>query len=233
MTGVQTCALPISLVRGGCTDCPPTTVVGVVDDVRYSGLAGPLDALYSPLTEGRDRTAFLFVRTAAAPAQLLPPIREALRSVDPSVPLGDAASMEDRLYRSMAQPRHWAALLGAFAAAALGLAAIGIFGMLSYMVTTRRREIGVRMALGAGRRTVVQMIVRNGLTHAIVGSVLGLVAALVSTRALTNVLYDVSASDPTALAVVTAVLLAVALVACWLPARRAATIDPLEAIRHE
>src|SRR5687768_10988077 len=79
-----------TLVRGGCTDCPPTTVVGVVEDVRYSGLAGPLDAMYSPLTEGRDRTAFLFVRTAAAPAQLLPAIREALRSVDPSVPLGDA-----------------------------------------------------------------------------------------------------------------------------------------------
>jgi putative ABC transport system permease protein len=204
-----------------------------VDDVRYSGLAGPLDAMYSPVTEVRDRTAFLYVRTAASPGQFFAPIRQALRSVDPSVPLGDVASMEDRLYRSMAQPRHWVALLGAFAAAALGLAAIGIFGMLSYMVTTRRREIGVRMALGAGRRTVVRMIVGNGLTHALVGSALGLIAALLSTRALTTLLYDVSASDPTALAAVTAVLLAVALVACWLPARRAATIDPLEAIRHE
>jgi predicted permease len=222
-----------TLVRGGCTECPPTTVVGVVDDVRYSGLAGPLDAMYSPMSEGWDRTAFLYARTAAAPAQLFAPIREALRSVDPSVPLGDVATMEDRLYRSMAQPRHWTALLGAFAAAALALAAIGIFGMLSYMVTTRRREIGVRMALGAGRRTVVQMIVRSGLTHAVVGSALGLVAALLSTRALTTVLYDVSASDPTALAAVTAVLLAVALAASWLPARRAATIDPLEAIRYE
>jgi putative ABC transport system permease protein len=141
--------------------------------------------------------------------------------------------MEDRLYKAVAQPRHWAALLGAFAAAALGLAAIGIFGMLSYMVTTRRREIGVRMALGASQWAVVKAVVRNGLAHAIVGSALGLAAALASTRALTNVLYDVSASDPTALAVVTAVLLLVALVACWLPARRAATIDPLEAIRHE
>ncbi|MFN2563566.1 MAG: ADOP family duplicated permease, partial [Gemmatimonadaceae bacterium] len=222
-----------TLVRGGCTDCPPTTIVGVVDDVRYSGLAGPLDAMYSPLTEGWDRTAFLYVRTAGSPGQFFAPIRDALRSVDPSVPLADVASMEDRLYRSMAQPRDWATLLGAFAAAALGLAAIGIFGMLSYMVTTRRREIGVRMALGASRRTVVQMIMRSGLTHAIAGSALGLVAALVSARALTTVLYDVSATDPAALAAVTAVLLAVALVACWLPARRAATIDPLEAIRHE
>ncbi len=222
-----------TMVRGGCAECPASVVVGIVDDVRYSGLAGPLDAMYSPMTEQWPRTSFLFARSESAPARLIAPIREALRSVDPSVPLSDAATMEDRLYRSTAQPRHWAVLLGAFAAAALSLAAIGIFGMLSYMVTTRRREIGVRMALGAGRSMVVRMIVRNGLTHAIVGSALGLVASLVGTRALTTVLYDVSATDPATLAVVTAVLLAVAVVACWLPARRAATIDPLEAIRHE
>jgi ABC-type antimicrobial peptide transport system permease subunit len=105
--------------------------------------------------------------------------------------------------------------------------------MLSYMVSTRRREIGVRLALGAGPRAIVRMVVGNGLTHAIVGSALGLVAALLATRALTTVLYDVSAGDPGTLALATLALLAVALVACWLPARRAAAIDPLEAIRHE
>jgi ABC-type antimicrobial peptide transport system permease subunit len=113
------------------------------------------------------------------------------------------------------------------------LAAIGVFGMLSYMVSTRRREIGVRMALGARQRTVVGMIVGSGLTHAIVGSVLGLVIALIGARMLTNVLYDVSAGDPGTLALATFTLLGVALVACWLAARRAAAIDPLEAIRHE
>jgi predicted permease len=222
-----------TMVRGGCTDCPPTTIIGVVGDVRYSGLDGPLDAMHSPVAEGWPNTLILYVRTEATPEDLVVPVREALRSVDPAVPLEDAASMEQRLYSSVAQPRQWATLLGTFAAVALGLAAIGVFGMLSYMVGTRRREIGVRMALGAGQSTVVRMIVASGLTHAIIGSALGLVAALVGTRALTTVLYDVSAGDPGTLALATLALLTVALIACWLPARRAAAIDPLTAIRHE
>ncbi len=222
-----------TLIRGGCTECPLTTIVGVVDDVRYSGLTGGLEGMHSPVTEGWPRTLYLFVRTARSPSQLATPVREALRSVDASVPLDDIATMEERLYATVAQPRQWATLLGMFAAVALGLAAIGVFGMLSYVVGTRRREIGVRMALGAGRRTVVGMIVGSGLTHAVVGSVLGLIISLFGARMLTNVLYDVSAGDPRTLAAATVTLLSVALVACWLPARRAATIDPLEAIRHE
>jgi ABC-type antimicrobial peptide transport system permease subunit len=141
--------------------------------------------------------------------------------------------MEERLYESVAEPRQWAMLLGAFAAAALGLAAVGVFGMLSYMVSTRRREIGVRMAIGAQPRMIVRMIVRSGLVHAIVGSALGLGAAIIGTRTLTNVLYDVRPGDPVTLGLATLALLVVALFACWLPARRAAAIDPLEAIRHE
>ena len=222
-----------TMVRGGCTDCPPTTIVGVVGDVRYSGLAGPLDAMYSPVVEAWPQTLYLFVRAASPPEELLEAVREALRSVDASVPLDDAASMEERLYESVAQPRQWATLLSAFAAVALSLAAVGVFGMLSYMVSTRRREIGVRMALGARPLTVVRMVISNGLAHAIVGSALGLAAALVGTRALTAVLYEVSPGDPRTLALATLALLAVALVACWLPARRAAAIDPIEAIRHE
>jgi predicted lysophospholipase L1 biosynthesis ABC-type transport system permease subunit len=226
-------ALGKTMVRGGCLECPPTTIVGVVDDVRYSGPAGPLDALYSPVSEDAPRTLFLYVRTAAAPDELIAPVREALRSVDPSIPLDDAMSMNDRLYAYVAQPRQWATLLGAFAATALGLAAVGVFGMLSYMVSTRRREIGVRMAIGAQPRRIVQMVVRSGLMHAVIGSALGLAAALVGTRALTSVLYDVSPGDPITLGLATLALLVVALFACWLPARRAAAIDPLEAIRHE
>ena len=222
-----------TMVRGGCITCPPTTIVGVVEDVRFSGLAGPLDAMYSPVSEGWPRSLFLFIRTSASPGQLTSRVRDALKALDASVPLDDIASMEERLYTSVAQPRQWATLLGAFAGVALALAAVGVFGMLSYMVSTRRREIGVRMALGAGRRSVVGMIVGSGFLHAIVGSVLGLVVALISTRMLTSVLYDVSAADPRTLALSTTALLAVALVACWLPARRAAAIDPLEAIRHE
>ena len=222
-----------TMVRGGCLECPLTTIIGVVDDVRYSGFTGPMDALYSPPSENWPRSLFLYIRTSTPPKDLIAPVRAALRSVDPSVPLDDAASMEDRLYESVAQPRQWATLLGAFAAAALALAAVGVFGMLSYMVSTRRREIGVRMALGAEPRKIVHMVVNSGLTHAIVGSALGLVAAFVATRAVTTVLYDVSPGDPVTFMSATLALLGVALVACWLPARRAAAIDPLEAIRHE
>jgi putative ABC transport system permease protein len=201
--------------------------------VRYSGLDGPLDAMYSPASENWPRTAFLYIRTATSPDELMALVRDALRSVDPTVPIDDVASMEERLYAAVAQPRQWATLLGTFAAAALGLAAVGVFGMLSYMVSTRRREIGVRMAVGAQPRRIVRMVVGSGLMHAVVGSALGLAAALVGTRALTSVLYDVSPGDPATLGLATLALLAVALVACWLPARRAAAINPVEAIRHE
>ena len=221
------------MVRGGCTECPLSTIVGVVEDVRYNGLTGPLDALYSPLSEGWMPTVYLYARTAGSPNELTARVREALTSVDPSVPLDDIASMDDRLYESVAEPRQWATILGTFAAVALGLAAVGVFGMLSYMVSTRRREIGVRMALGAQPRTIERMVVGSGLAHAIAGSAVGLLAALLATSALTTMLHDVSATDPRTLLVATVALLAVALVACWLPARRAAAIDPLEAIRYE
>jgi predicted permease len=221
-----------TMVRGGCRECPLTTVIGVVDDVRYSGLTGPLDALHSPVTEDWPRALTLYVRTAAASDELAAPVRDALRSVDPAVPL-DVASMEARLYGAVAQPRQWATLVGAFAATALALAALGVFGMLSYLVGTRRRELGVRIALGARGPLVVRMVVLNGLTHALAGSALGVVGSLVATRAMTNALYDVGAPDPATLALATLALLTVALVACWVPARRAAAIDPLEAIRQD
>ena len=222
-----------TMIRGGCTECPPSTIIGVVDDVRYSGLTGPLDALHSPVSEAWPQSLVLFVRTAGAPEDVATAVREALRSVDPSVPLDDIASMEERMYGAVALPRQWATLVGAFAATALALAAVGIFGMLSYMVGTRRREIGVRLALGARRMTVVRMIVLNGITYAVVGSALGVAAAIAATRAMRTTLYEVGSMDPGTLALASLVLLSVALVACWMPARRAAAIDPLEAIRHD
>lgn len=220
-----------TMVRGGCTECEPTTVIGVVDDVRYSGLAGPMDAMYSPVSELWPSTLYLYVRTTGAPDAVASDVREALRSVDPGVPLDDVASMEDRLYHAVAGPRQWASLLGVFAGTALGLAAIGVFGMLSYMVGTRRREIGVRMALGARRTTVVRMVLASGLAHALLGTVVGLAVALLGTRSLAPSLHGVEATDPSTMALATTVLLGVAVVACWLPARRAAGIAPMEAIR--
>jgi predicted lysophospholipase L1 biosynthesis ABC-type transport system permease subunit len=221
------------MIRGGCTTCASTVVVGVVDDIRYEGATGTGDAVYAPLTQGWSRGLNLFVRTAGDPNEVTSRVRAALRSLDPGVPLEDIAPMQDRLMASIAQPRHWATLLGGFAAAALVLASVGIFGMLSYTVSTRRREIGVRMALGARQAAVVGMIVRRGLAHAAAGTALGLVAALVATRSVGTVLFGVTPHDPRTLAEVTVALLVVALVASWLPARRAAAIDPVDAIRLE
>ena len=226
-------AIGRQMISGGCIECPRTTVVGVVGDVKYDGLSGTGDAVYAPVTEGWPLDLNLFVRTSVPPAQVVSRVRAALASVDPGIPLNEVVAMDERVYESIAEPRHLTALLGGFAAAAVVLAAVGIFGMLSYTVSARRREIGVRMALGATGRTVVGMIVRRGMGHAIAGAVLGLVAALVGTRWLASTLFDVDATDPLTLGAVTLLLLAVAFVACWLPARGAAGIDPVEAIRAE
>jgi cell division protein FtsX len=221
------------MISGGCTECPRTTVVGVVGDVKYDGLNGTGDAVYAPVTEGWPLDLNLFVRTSVPPARVVGSVRAALASVDPGIPLNEVVPMEERVYESIAQPRHMTALLGGFAAAAVALAAVGIFGMLSYTVSARRREIGVRMALGATRRVVVGMIVRGGMVHAVVGAALGLLVALVGTRWLASTLFDVETTDPLTLGAVTLLLLVVALVACWLPARGAARIDPVETMRAE
>ena len=223
------------LVSGGCVECPHTTIVGVVSDVRFTGLEQPSEEVYYSLTQAWDwaSEAHVFVRTTGAPAAAIPAVREALRSVDPSVPLDDAAPVNDRVYASLAQPRHWTLLLAGFAVAALALAAVGIFGMLSYTVRTRRREIGVSIALGAQPRAVVRTIVRRGMAYAVGGAVLGLAAAAGGTRILGGAFFDLGPTDPRALAAVTLLLLIVALVASWLPARRAAHVPPVEALRLE
>jgi putative ABC transport system permease protein len=221
------------LISGGCTSCPPTVIVGIVGDVKYLGLNGGSEAVYESLTAGWYRSLILFVRSAAAPAGVRAPVLAALRSVDPDIPLNDAVPMVDRLYGSVAAPRHWMFLLGGFAVTAVLLSAVGIFGLLSYTVRTRRREIGVRMALGAERSTVVRMIVGRGMIHALTGTLIGLAVALAGTRSLANNLFQLSPTDPVTLLAVTALLLLTALLACLIPARRAASVNPVEAIRLE
>ena len=221
------------MISGGCTTCPPSTVVGVVSDVTYTNLGDVPQGAYEPLTQGWGRTLALVVRTKGDPAAAIPAVSAALRSVEPSVTLADAAPMAQRFSASIADPRHAASLVAGFALVAALLAAIGIFGTLSYTVSMRRREIGVRLALGARRRAVTGMIVRRGMAHAALGAALGLAAALVATRWLTSKLFEVSPADPLTLGGVIAGLLLVALAASWAPARRAAAIDPAEAIRAE
>src|SRR5690606_33930712 len=160
------------MISGGCMECPRTRVVGVVGDVKYDGLGGTGDAVHAPVTEGWPLDLNLFVRTSVPPASVVDRVRAALASVDSRIPLTEVVMMDERVHESITEPRHLTALLGGFAAAAVALAAVGIFGMLSYTVSARRREIGVRMALGATEGVVVGMIVRRGMVHAIVGAAL-------------------------------------------------------------
>lgn len=222
------------LISGGCVQCQHTTVIGVVGDVKYQGLAGSGEAVYSPLTQEWDQNLGLYLLVRArGPAPVIDPVRSVLHSVDPSAALDDAAPMADRMSESVNEPRRWTLVLSGFAVAALGLAALGIFGMLSYVITARQREIGVRMALGAERSAVVSLVLRQGMRYAVIGAAIGLLVAVLGSRWLEHTLYEVKGTDPATLALVTILLMGSALVACWLPARRAAQIDPVEAIRAE
>jgi len=220
------------LQGGGCTTCPPFTIVGVVGDVKYQGLGGNGEAMYVPAAQQVSATYYLFARSARSDPIAVDRVRVVLRSIDPGLALDDAGRLEDRIYSSVAPQRHWATLLGGFAIAALSLAAIGIFGMLSYLVAARRREIGVRVALGASRRGVIGMVITRGMSYAIPGAIIGLVVSFLVRRRLEAILFDVRGFDLTTLVVATAVVLLVAVVASLLPAQRAANVSPMEAMRE-
>jgi putative ABC transport system permease protein len=220
------------LQGGGCTTCPPFTIVGVVGDVKYQGLGGNGEAMYVPAAQQVSATYYLFARSARSDPTAVDRVRVVLRSIDPGLALDDAGRLEDRIYSSVAPQRHWATLLGGFAIAALLLAAIGIFGMLSYLVAARRREIGVRVALGASRRGVIGMVITRGMSCAIPGAIIGLVVSFLVRRRLEAILFDVSGFDLMTLVVATAVFLLVAVVASLLPAQRAANVSPMEAMRE-
>ena len=208
-------------------------MVGVVGDVKYEGLAGSGEAVYEPARQASPSSLNLIVRTAVAPTSMAGAIRETVRSLDPSVPVRDLATMEERLSTAVANPRRLTWLLGAFAAAAVALAALGVFGVMSYVVAQQRREIGVRIALGADRASIVGMVLRRGMIRAVVGLAIGVLVSLQGMRVLQAVLFEVSATDPITVAAGSLLLLLVALVACWLPGRRAARIQPTEAIAAE
>jgi len=220
------------LQGGGCTTCPPFTIIGVVGDVKYQGLGGNGEAMYVPSAQNMSTNYYLFVRTTVSGDNAVDRARDVLRGIDPGLALDDAGRLEARVYSSVAPQRHWATLLGGFATVAVSLAAIGIFGMLSYLVAARRREIGVRVALGASRRGVIAMVVGRGMAYAIPGSLIGLFVSVIVRRRLEAVLFDVGGADTRTLAAASGVFLAVALVASFLPAQRAANVSPMEAMRE-
>ena len=220
------------VISGGCYACPRTTIVGVVGDVKYQGLGGGGDGVYVPLAQAGGRGAALFVRTAAAPEAFIRPTIEALRGLDPELPLA-GVTMKQQLRRALADPGRWTAVLAAFAGSALLLAALGIFGLMSYVVRRQQREIGVRMALGATPGDVARMIVTRGMRYVAAGTMIGLALALVQGRWIASLLFGVTPRDPTTLLVVAAVLAGCALLACLLPGLRAARIRPIEAISQD
>ena len=220
------------MIAGGCVPCGPTTVVGVVNSVKYRGLGGDGEGVYVPVAQESPRNMYLVVHGERPAAELAPLLRTALQQLDPDLPF-EAVSMDERLSASVAGPRHWTVLLGGFGLAAVILAAVGIFGLLSYVVDRQRRDIGVRMALGADGRSIVTLVIRRGLVLAALSVASGLAASFALARWLESMLYEVSATDPVTWAAVAALLLAVAFVACWLPARRAAGIAPSRALAAE
>jgi putative ABC transport system permease protein len=211
------------------------TIVGVVGDVRHSGLEGKASAeLYVPYTQRPRRAGEMTVvmRTGVEPTSLVPAVRDEVKAINKNLPV-EFEPMERVFQRSVASRRYNMLLLGTFAALALVLSVMGIYGVLSYTVSQNTREIGIRMALGAQARDVLLMIVRQGMTLAAVGVSIGLLSAFALTRLMASLLYGVTATDPPTYAGVSALLLAVAFLACFIPARRATRVDPMIALRYE
>jgi len=211
-----------------------TTIVGVVGDVRHKGMDRALEPMvYLTYWQAPPALMSLVVRGGVDPMRLAPVVRNAVRSADPALPVYDVMTMDARLSQSAAARRFNLSLLGALAAVALLLASVGIYGVIAYVVTQRTREIGIRMALGAQRADVLRLFIRQGMTQVIFGVALGLAGAFSLTRLMANLLYGVSANDPIAFAGAALLLSAIALLACYLPARQATKVDPLIALRHD
>jgi putative ABC transport system permease protein len=212
-------------------------VVGVVGSVKHHSLAEDAEQLYVPFQQAAVLQVGIVLRTSMDALTAAASVRDALRALDPSLPVVQPRLMEDLISDSLSGPRFNLVLFALFAAIALVLAAVGIYGVMSYSVSQRTSEIGLRCALGARRREVLTLILGQGLKLAVLGLGLGLVLAWALTfllsRLLGGILYGVSATDVATFVGVPVVLLAVSLVACLLPARRAALIDPMRALREE
>lgn len=215
-------------------DHPLREIVGVVGDMRRKGLTADADPqYYVPYAQAVITNPFLVVRTSGDPAAMEGEIRDAVRAMDKTVPVYQVSTLEDYVSKSAAQPRFQTFLLTGFAGIALILAAIGLYGLLSYMVAQRTLEIGLRMALGAQRSDVLRMIVRRGFTLALVGVVAGIAIAAAATRLLSGMLYGIRATDPLTFAATAGLFLLVSIAASGVPAYRAARMDPMKSLREQ
>jgi predicted permease len=219
---------------GAMPNDPSYTIVGIVSDMRREGLERePIAQIFWPQLQRPVAAMDLVVRTVTAPAALASAIREQIRSVDSRAAVFHVSTLDDRLDESLAPRRFQSSLLAMLAAIGLGLAAVGIYGVMHYSVTLRTAEIGIRMALGAPAGNVVGMVVRQGLTMAVAGLILGVAGALAITGIFSRLLFGVTPTDPATFTTVIGLIGAVTVLACCIPARRAVRIDPLSALRHE
>jgi putative ABC transport system permease protein len=210
-------------------------IVGVVGNVRHLALeTAPRAEIYQPLGQATWPRVFFAVRSAASnPLSILPAVQSAVWSVDKNVALGNVRTMDDALARSLVRRKFAMTLLTIFAGIALALATIGLYGVMSYTVLQRTREIGIRMALGAQRRDVLGLVVKQGMALTALGVGVGLAASFGLTRLMASLLFGVSATDLVTFVFLSALLLLVAFLACWIPAKRASSVDPMVALRME
>ena len=212
----------------------PSEIIGVVGDVHQLGLdTTPEPTVYWPHPELVMSGMTILVRTANDPLSIASAARTALQQLDPELPLAGVATMDQLLADSLSRSRFTMLLLGIFSAVALVLAAVGIYGLIAYSVTQRTQELGIRIALGAQRRDVLRLVLAQGARLTLLGVAIGVFAALVLSRLLATLLFNVSATDPLTFAGVAALLAVVALLACFIPARRATRVDPIVALRYE
>ncbi|HEX2268653.1 MAG TPA: ABC transporter permease [Pyrinomonadaceae bacterium] len=213
-------------------DDKPYEIIGVVGDIHHRSLEfQPYAALYMPTRQTGGMS--VVIRTESDPLSLVPAIREQVKAIDPDQPIAAIRTMDEWIDSSVAGPRYRTTLFGMFAVLAMILAATGIYGVMSYSVAQRTHEIGVRMALGARRFDVLRLVVRQGMMLVLIGLGVGLAGAFALTRVMSSLLFGVTAKDPLTFVAVAGLLSVVALLACYIPARRATKVEPLEALRYE
>jgi putative ABC transport system permease protein len=229
--------------EGGCTTCPWTTVVGVVSEVKYAGLDKPdQGTVYtpmagrgaaSPIEQATSRFRFLILRTGTDAETVIPTVRQIVRELDPSLPFSNVATTDQLVARSLQRPRSLSMLVGAFALVALALSIIGIYGVMAYYVQQHTKDISIRLALGGSPRAVLRLVVGQGMKVVSAGVVVGLLAALLLTRLISSLLFGVGAADAFTFTAVTLLMLTVASLACFIPARRAVGMQPAVVLRNE
>jgi ABC-type antimicrobial peptide transport system permease subunit len=213
---------------------PFARIVGVAKDGKYFNIAeDPRPFVWTPLSQDYTSGGILIVRTNGDPQSLVGTVRSEVQSLDPNLPLYDVKTLDEHMRLPLFPAKVAATVLGGFGVLALILSAIGIYGITSYTVAQRTHEIGIRLALGAQLSDVLKLVLSHGLKLTIAGAAIGLVGAYLLMRAISSVLYGVSATDPLTFAIVSVLLVGVALVACYVPARRATQVDPLNTLRNE